>query len=273
MSAPGRPPSRRRRSRRRAAPPGPNWSWPPLWLSNGWSWASTTRALPGSARRGSSGERSVRDHPGVAGGVRVVDIEAAAAGVVRREGHREKALLGAPRDLVADLEEGLRQGTAILDHADSAGLLDHEQVVAIAPGLGDVDRLGEVPDLGQLRRGANRGSAAPGCGVRPAARPGLIGARGAAAAEHRGEQDRRQAEGGGAAAHRPRTLTGRTASARLSNRSPRGTASPTAGRSRCRRWPCPRWRSGFPRHHRRSCSPAPRRSPGRAAPGRSRPSS
>ena len=90
---------------------------------------------------------AVLDHPGVAGGIGVVDVQEPRAPVVGREGQREQALLAPRRDLAAQVQEGLGQPPAVAHDLDPAGLLHHEQVAIVAGRLDDVEGLVEVADL------------------------------------------------------------------------------------------------------------------------------
>jgi hypothetical protein len=81
---------------------------------------------------------------GVAGAVRVVDVEPPAAPVVGRERDGEQALLAAAADLAADVEE--RRAPALgVDADDPPGLLDDvERPLALC--LRQVDRRVELAD-------------------------------------------------------------------------------------------------------------------------------
>ena len=96
--------------------------------------------------RAVGGRAAVLDDPRVAAGVGVVDVEAAAARVVGREGHREQALLAARDDLVADVEERGGELAPAAHHADRATLLDDEDPPPVAGRGGHVQRVVEAPD-------------------------------------------------------------------------------------------------------------------------------
>ena len=88
-----RPRRRRRRCRCRGGLSGPNSSRPPLWLPSLSCMRSTRRAEPASARLALARWYSTtRWSPELVG---EVDVEAAGAGVVGREGDRQQALLAA----------------------------------------------------------------------------------------------------------------------------------------------------------------------------------
>ena len=60
--------------------------------------------------------------------VRVVDVEAAGRGVIRREGDREKPLLETVEaDAAGEVEERALQLLSVGDDPDPSGLLDHEE--------------------------------------------------------------------------------------------------------------------------------------------------
>ena len=89
----------------------------------------------------------VLDHPRVAGAVGVVDVDEPDSLVVGGEGDRQQALLAAARHLVAQVEERGGAGARRRDDLDPAGLLDDEQVAAVARRLRHVERLVEVAEL------------------------------------------------------------------------------------------------------------------------------
>jgi hypothetical protein len=91
------------------------------------------------------GHRSVRASGGV------VDVEAAARGVVRREGDRQQAPLAAEGHEVPDVQEGRPQRHPSTDDADPARLLDDEDALTIARRGGDVDRRDEAADPDEPR--------------------------------------------------------------------------------------------------------------------------
>ncbi len=166
---------------------------------------------PRAVRGGPVGARAaVLDDPLLAGAVGEVDVEAPAAGVVRREGHRQQPALAAGQDLRGDVQERPRQRAPAAHDHDAPALLDHEHAPAVTGRRGDVQRRGEAPDLHEpdaaprLRRAGLRGGG-PRFGGRRGLRlgrrsGGAIGPRVRAA---RGEDEGGRDEGeGGAAAHR-----------------------------------------------------------------------
>ena len=85
----------------------------------------------------------------------VVGVEAAAGGVVRREGDgQQPALVLAPvarLDQVADVQEGPGPQGPVDQQPHRAGALHHEDLVDVARWRDDVHRAVEVADLGQRR--------------------------------------------------------------------------------------------------------------------------
>ena len=139
-------------------PSGPNWSWPPLWLD----WRLCGDAQDAPARRR---ERGVRvsgialelvdlDVAGLLGRRRaagVVDVEAPAGRVIRRESHRQQPALAPGRHEALDVEEDAAL-SGVLQQRDGAALLDHEHAVQVAGRRGDVGRRREVAHLHQRGR-------------------------------------------------------------------------------------------------------------------------
>ena len=91
-------------------PSGPNCSWPPLWFPRGCGIERTIRREAGAARSALALRNSaIVIAPS---GLRaVVDVEAAARGVVRREGDRQQAPLAAERHEVRMSRKGALSGT------------------------------------------------------------------------------------------------------------------------------------------------------------------
>ena len=157
---------------------------------------------------GAGGARAlVLDDALVAGPVGEVDVEAARARVVGREGDRQEALLAPGLHLAADVEERALAATA--DDHDPPGLLDHEHALAVLRRRGHVDGGGEAPDRpelgaaagGRLRRGGGllarrRGGCRGGRGRRR--RAGVVPARAARCQQHAGGQNRQSCSPHGA---------------------------------------------------------------------------
>ena len=145
-------------------PSGPNATFPPLWLANGWSTFSTSRAGCGVEHAGGRVDRVLGDD-GVARPVRVVDVREI---VGRMEGEPEQALLAA-----AARSRSETSSTTSLDSSSTASTCpvccDDEQPVVAAAGR-DLDRLVELADLEQFDRRLDQR-----CGRRrwrePSARP------------------------------------------------------------------------------------------------------
>src|SRR6476659_5992993 len=92
----------------------------------------------------------------VALGVGVVDVEAATAHVVRREGDREQSALATGGDQVGDVEERLALPMPAAQDDDLAFLLDDEEQLGETGSAGDVDRALELADPLQADAGLGR---------------------------------------------------------------------------------------------------------------------
>src|SRR4051812_904086 len=89
--------------------------------------------------------------------VRVVDVEALAARVIRREGDREQAALTAVGDIAANVEKRLADPVTVAGDGDPPRLLDDEEEPGEARCRGDVDRCVEGADLLQGDPGLRTG--------------------------------------------------------------------------------------------------------------------
>src|SRR5829696_7255217 len=149
---------------------------------------------PGRAGVGPVGARTpVLDDALIAVGVRVVDVEQPAGGVLRGERHRQQALLPARGHPRGDVEERRVALAPLADDHDPAALLDDELNAPVARRGGDEDGLLEAPDAdepdasggGARRRGRGLGGRGRGGGGGSSRR---AAARTAAAEDERGRE-------------------------------------------------------------------------------------
>ena len=123
--------------------------------------------------------------------VRVVDVEAPAATVVRGKGRREQSPLSFEGDQPGDVEEGVAETAPVAQHLDPAALLDDEEQAREAGRAGHVDRAVEAADLLE-------GDLAASGGIRPLARGGAavaVHVRGARRCPARGQRCQHECEG------------------------------------------------------------------------------